>query len=264
VSDTDIRAWALAQGEQVGARGTISADMRARYEAANGGSELLSALEPTDDDFPGDFSDAGPPPADREVRPRTVAVPKTPRFRLGRGKPAAGKAKGRKKARVPIDDTIATVWRFMGSLARPLPATSRLLKIQAPVAGKILEPIVKDTIVDRVLQPITRTTEGAEAVAVLLGTPALVTAMQLNPAIIPFAMPALRELMMRMVKIAGPAMTDALKQEREFEESYGGSVDDVIAMLFAGMFEGTEAPEDEDAAVRKAQEAMEAAGAAAA
>jgi hypothetical protein len=256
MSDADIRTWLRDQGDtDVSVRGPISKADRARYELAHGFDE---AAGPADSDF--DVSEPGEPPPDKpepEKRPRNVAVPRKLPWQRHDKPP---KPKGAKRKRVALDDTIATGWRFLAGLAKPLPATSRLLKIQAPVAGTLLEPIVKDTIVDRILQPIARTTEGAEAVAVLLGTPALVTAIQLNPAIMPFALPALRELLIRMVKLTGPAMAQALKQEREFEAEFGGTVDDLIEMLFAGVFEG-DAPEDEDAEVRKVQEAMEAAAA---
>jgi hypothetical protein len=256
MSDKDVREWALANGRSVPARGPLSAEIRAEYAEQSGGN--TPELEPTDADFP-DFAEAAPPPPDTEVRPRTIAVPKKPRFGFGKQAPA-GKKKTPAKKRVPVDDTIATVWRFLGSLAKPLPATSRLMKFQAPAVGKILEPVVRDTVVDRLLQPIARTTEGAEAVAVLFGAPALVTAMQLQPQIIPFALPALRELLVRMVRVAGPAMAESLATERKFEAEYGGTVDDLIAMLFAGLFEEGAEPmtaEDEEAAIRRAQEAVE-------
>jgi hypothetical protein len=258
MSDSEIRAWLRDQGDNVSDRGPISTAARARYELAHGFRESDG---PGDADF--DVSEPGPPPDPEaaEARPRTIATPRTARLPWKRPGAARGRARAKHK-RVALDDTIATGWRFLAGLARPLPATSRLMKIQAPVAGKLLEPIVKDTIVDRVLQPLARTTEGAEALAVLIGTPALVTAIQLNPQIAPFAMPALRELLLRMVKLTGPAMAEALKQEREFEAEFGGTVDDLIVMLFAGVFEdGPPAPEDEDAEVRKVQEAMEAAAA---
>jgi hypothetical protein len=263
MSDADIRDWLRGQGEIVPDRGPLSKAAKSRYDLAHPGGPATPAAE--DDGFGEDeptqydLADPGPPPP-AEVRPRNVAVPKTPRMPWRRDK-ATGKAKAKPKhKRVPLDDTIATAWRFLGSLAKPLPATSRLIKIQAPVAGRLLEPIVRDTIVDRLLQPIARTTEGAEAVAVLIGPPAVITAMQLNPNIIPFAMPLLRELLMRMVRVAGPAMGEAMKQEREFEEQFGGSVDDLIALLLSEIVvpEGQSADQAEAEVVRRAQEAMSA------
>lgn len=256
MSDSEIRDWLRGQGEDVPVRGPIPKAARARYELAH-------PPEPTDDDFPDDvddISEPGPPPADPETRPRNITTPKAPRMPWRRGKtPARGKGKPRHK-RVPLDDTIATAWRFLGSLAKPLPATSRLLKIQAPVAGRILEPVLRDTIADRILQPIARTTEGAEAVAVLLVPPAVITAMQLNPSTIPFLMPVLRETLMRMIRIAGPAMAESLRQERAFEEQFGGSVDDMIALLLSEIVvaEGVSPEQAEEEVVRRAQEAMSA------
>jgi len=256
MSDSEIRAWLRDQGDNVSDRGPISTAARARYELAHGFRESDG---PDDADF--DVSEPGPPPDPEaaEAKPRTIATPRTARLPWKRPGAAKGRARARHK-RVPLDDTIATVWRGLAGLARPLPATSRLLKLQAPVAGVILEPVVRDTVVDRLLQPLARTTKGGEALAVLLGPPALVTAMQLNPQTIPFLMPALRELLLRMVKVAGPSMSEAMKIDRAFEEEFGGNVDDMIAMLFAGVFE--EAPamsaEEEEAAIRRAQEAMEA------
>jgi hypothetical protein len=254
MSDADIRTWLRDQGDtDVSVRGPISKADRARYELAHGFDE---AAGPGDSDF--DVSEPGEPPPDKpepEKRPRNVAVPrKLPWQRHDK----APKAKGAKRKRVALDDTIATGWRFLASLAKPLPATSRLLKIQAPVAGKILEPAIRDTFIDKILQPIARTTEGAEAVAVLLVPPAVVTAMQLNPQTIPFLMPVLRETLMRMIRIAGPAMAEAMQQEREFEAQFGGNVDDLIAMLLSELVvpEGESPEQAEEELVRKAQEAM--------
>jgi hypothetical protein len=263
---SDIREWLRSQGDSVPDRGPLSESAKARYRLAHGGP----AVAVVDEDEPGFGDDeptqyelaepAGPPPA-REVRPRHVATPKAARLPWRRDKPQGKpKAAAKTRKRVPLDDTIATAWRFLGSLAKPLPATSRLLKIQAPVAGKLLEPVVRDTIIDRVLQPFARTTEGAEAVAVLIGPPAVITAMQLNPNLIPLGLPLLRELLMRMVRIAGPAMGEAMKQEREFEQQFGGSVDDLIALLLSDLVvpEGQSEDQAEAEVVRRAQEAMSA------
>jgi len=54
-------------------------------------------------------------------------------------------------------------------------------------------------------------------------------------------------------------MAEAMKAEHEFEAEYGGTVDDLIGMLFAGVFEESEpmTAEDEEAAIRRAQEAVQ-------
>src|ERR1700735_278609 len=105
MSDKDVREWALANGRGVPRRGPLSAEIRADYAEQSGRD--VPELEPTDADFP-DLAEAAPPPADREVRPRTIAVPKKPRFGFGKQQQAGGKAKAKVKVkRVPVDDTIA-------------------------------------------------------------------------------------------------------------------------------------------------------------
>jgi hypothetical protein len=258
VSDTDIRKWALANGEKVSARGPISEDVRARYETAH--DDL--GPQPTDDDFPDDVSEPGPPPADvTEARPRAVAVQKRPRFSFGKDKAGAKKKPAHK--RVPVDDLIAGVWRGVAGFCRPLPATSRLLKIQAPVAGVILEDTVKGTVADRWMQPLARAQQSGTAMFALAGPPILVTALQLQPQSAPFIMPILRESMLAWVKVAGPKMEQALKREREFEEENGQSVDEMLAFILQDFNPDAQpmSPEQEDATVREMQENLQGAAA---
>lgn len=270
MTDAQIRDWAREQGLDVGDRGALPRSVRSAYTKAH---------EPAGDYPPGmsdaDF-DVTPPPEPPqengqaqddmgESRPRAVPAPRPRRPWQRKHKTARKK----KHPRVPIDDTIAVLWRGLAGFARPLPATSRLLKIQAPVAGIILEDVVRDTVVDRLLQPVARYSERAEAVAVLAGPPILVTAIQVNqmqriadpsrPDVTPFIMPALRELMLRMCKVAGPKMRQALAQEKEFEEEFGATVDDLIASLFDTVpaAEGQTAEQAEDEAVRRAQEVLQ-------
>jgi hypothetical protein len=266
MSDADIRAWARDNGWQIGDRGQLPKAIREAYSAAHGASNGNTPPDPPPDYDPGmtdaDFtvSEPGPPPAGdadpmAEKKPRTIKT-QSKGWRFGKKQPGTRRKRG---PRVPVDDLISTIWRGLAGMARPLPPTSRMLKIQAPVAGVLLEDVVKDTVVDRVLQPIARSTQGAEALAVLVGPPVLVTAMTLNPEAAPFLMPPLRELMLRMVKVAGPKMSEALKQEREFEDAYGGTVDQLIASLFADMPDQESpaaAAEAEEENVRAAQEAM--------
>jgi hypothetical protein len=152
---------------------------------------------------------------------------------------------------VPVDDLIAAVWRGLAGFARPMPPTSRLLKVQAPVAGIILEDTVKGTVVDRVLQPFARTSKSAEAIFALAGPPVLITAMQLQPDAAPLIAPLLRESLLMWGKIAGPKMEQAMKRESDFAENFG-PVDDLMAFLFAEP--GDAAAEDQ--AVRAQQESM--------
>jgi len=250
----EVRAWMRESGEEVGARGTISQSDRDRYEAAHApGPDYPQGM--TDADF--DTSEPGPPPADEiEKKPRNIATPKpAERFSSWRKAKAKSKPKGKAKPRVPVDDLIAGVWRGLAGFARPLPATSRLLKIQAPVAGVILEDTVRGTVVDKWMQPLARTTKGAEAMFALLGPPIMVTAIQLQPDSAPFILPVLRESMLTWCKVAGPRMAAAMKREIEFEAEFGSSVDELLAFLFADPGQTDATAEEEN--IRKAQQVIQ-------
>jgi hypothetical protein len=253
----DVRAWLRESGEEVSARGPLAQADIDRYEAAHAAGPDWDAAD--DANFGDEPSEAGPPPPEVEAerKPRTVATPK-PAARLGGWRKArTRKPKGKARPRVPVDDLIAGVWRGLAGFARPLPATSRLLKIQAPVAGVILEDTVKGTVVDHWLQPLARTTKGAEAVFALLGPPVLVTAIQLQPDSAPFILPVLRESMLMWCRVAGPKMADAMKREVEFEAEFGQNVDELLAFLFSD----PATAQSEEERVRKVQEAMQGAAA---
>lgn len=261
----EIRAWARANDLPCPERGGIPKSLRDQWEFA----QLEDALIGADDPELGGAAGAGqsapappPPAADAgtgERRPRNIAVPRRSRWGLP-ARPAKGKGKARGKARprVPVDDLIATLWRGAAGMLRPLPATSRMLKLQAPVAGAILEPMAKGTLADTILQPLARTTEGAEAIAALAGPPILVAMMELDPAKAPLCMPILRELMLRWCKLAGPKMAEAMARETEFEEQFGQTVDGILALLG----EQLEDQGAEDERVRQVQDAMQAGAAA--
>lgn len=223
-----IRAWARDVGLIVPPRGTLSDEVIRQYEAANGTGEA---------DAP-DSSSAGPPPADTiegERKPRQVGGGGRRRLALpGRGKDKpAGKSKGRAKPRVPVDKIISGAWGLLATLARPLPPTSRLLRLEAPVAGLILEDVIRGTVVDKMLQPLARAEEGGKALFALLGPPALVTAIALQPDYQVMLLPALRESLRTWIEVAGPKFTEAAARDAAFEEEYGQDIDAFIQMLFA-------------------------------
>jgi hypothetical protein len=222
-TDAEIRSWAKDSGLDVPARGAIPAHLREAWAAYHDNAEPL----------PGPLADEpgleGPP---ADTRPRNIRSARSAGagwpWKRG-GKPAKGKGRGRRTARVPVDDLIAGAWRAgAGWLDQVFPATAKMMKFQAPVAGLVLEEPVKDTLVDRMLQPIARSSQTGEVLAVLLGPPLLVAAIEQDPRRIPFVIPALRELLLRWHRIAGPKILLAAQRETEFEEQYGQDVDDFI------------------------------------
>lgn len=297
MADADVRAWAADRGMKVGARGVIPGEVREAYDAemaleareAGGwaGDEPAGPFPP-----PGDWaalravpagpdggaSDGGddppplPDPADMaEATPgtpprRAAGSPRRPRLGLPGRK--AGKPKGRakpKRPRVPVDHLISDVWRGLAGFAKPLPATSRLLTIQAPLAGLMLEEAVKNTVMDAVLQPFARTGKNAELVWAMVGAPAITTMIQLSPDQLPFLLPLLRSSLVSMVRIAGPRMAEALAEETAFEKEHGQTVDAMIVFLLNGVVVPDDMTQDQAEAetVRLLHEEMgQAAGAA--
>jgi hypothetical protein len=251
-TDSEIRAWARDQGLDVPVRGNVPGHLRDAYEAYHG--DLPPSADPLDDGQADDDESAAPPPPaerrQRERKPRTVKTPGTAGRLRSRW---AGKTTPKKKhPRVPVDDLIAGVWRAAAGFLTPLPATARVMKFQAPVAGLLLEDAVKDSAVDRLLQPLARAGKTGEAMFVLAGPPLMVAAIETDPRRAPFIMPVLRESLLRWCAVAGPKMTDAMKREREFEELYGQSVDEMMILLFG---DGqADVPDDER--VRQAQARM--------
>lgn len=252
----EIRDWAAGNGYEIGDKGRIPAAVKTAYYSQHGGAPVAGPDYP-----PGmgedDFTDEPPPPPGGPVPPDDDTGETRPRpassgasssraaWRSWKTK-AQGKGKARHaRARVPVDDTISGAWRLAARLARPVPPLQRTLRVQAPVAGMLLEDGVKGTAIDIVLQPLARFQAGGRTAAALAGPPVLVTAITLhcqrqalegqppNPLFMATAMEMLREALMLWMDVAGPKFDAALAREREFEERHGQSVDDLIAWLLS-------------------------------
>lgn len=239
------RAWLRDNGYNPNVKGALSGEQEAIYDAAH---PAPNGDVPGDEWFPDPdeslTGEAGPPPEDRETPPR-----RPPRTPPKRGWPwdRKGRRTGprRKHVRMPVDEVISGGWRLMARLARPVPPLERTLKVQSPVAGLLLEDVVKGTVVDVILQPLARFQRQGKAVAALAGPPLLVTAGSLHmqrqlqaglepsPVFMGFIHEALRESLMLWMDVAGPKFEEALKREREFEEHYGHDVDEFITWLFS-------------------------------
>lgn len=262
---SEVREWARAHDYDVSVKGAIPATIQAAYDAAHpSGNGTAAAAGPDypDDDFESAFADE-PEFAETAPKPLPKARGKSSpsgRGLFGRTKTGGAKPKAKVK-RVSTEDLLGSVWRGLAKMATPLPPLHRTLRVQAPVAGLLLEDAVKDTVVDPWLQPIARWAQGGKVVSALLGPPVLVTAISLhlqqsaaaerepNPLFMSVSTEALRGSLMTWMEVAGPKFEVALQREKDFTEKYGQSVDDFIQMLFA-------APADsaaEDEAIRRAQ-----------
>ena len=130
----------------------------------------------------------------------------------------------------------------------------RVLQMQAPVAGILVEDVAKGTIVDKILQPFARTGEDGERALALAGPPLLVAIMTRQPELYPVLRPVLKVAMMSWLEVAEPAMKKAQKRAEKLTEQYGDI--DLDAMLDA-IWEPVPAAgplsEAEEAAIRRAK-----------
>jgi hypothetical protein len=214
-------------------------------------------------DVPGEgdgLADTGETPP---RRPRSNGKPKTGGGRFWQRKKPAGKKKT--VPRVSTEDLLGSVWRGAAKLLTPLPPLQRTLRMQAPVAGSLLDDVVQGTIVDPLLQPLARLASQGKAVQALVGPPAFVAAImteqmravqherQPNPIYMAIATEGLRSSLMAWMDVAGPKFEEAMEREALFEEKYGKRVDDMIALIFSQPPDSEEAVQAEEDAIRRAQ-----------
>lgn len=241
----DIRVWAQQQGIDVSASGPIAADVKTRYYAYQEG---------TRPDVDGEPAEAGPDTGPREQAPAIKKEGMTERVRRRwdesqkKANPRAG-TRGRPRAkaahpRVSAERMIARGWSLLGDLAGTmLPATGRMMEIQAPIAGMLLDETVKDSFVDRLLQPAARAEQTVGVLGVLLGPVLAVAAIEVRPDQAPKVIKELRRQLMTWVEIAGPKLEAVMKREVEAEEKYGADVDTIIQDILSRIF----VPEDASA-----------------
>jgi hypothetical protein len=278
ITDDEIRQWATATGRQVGQKGRISKELRAEYERMAGDADDIlpegavpRVLHPAPSDDP------GPPekPARAETPPRRIATRRRAGWKFWEApKPSSGKGKTSSKPkypRIPVDRLIERGWDVLARMFQPvnLPV-SRVLAFQAPVAGVMLEDVVKGTIVDLVLQPIARAEAKLEVVGALAGPPAIVLALQL-PGNQPFnedgspnragavrhqvLMSALEESLMMWDEVTKSRMAD-VQEKVAANEARRKEVQTIIGMIFAPPEDVAQAAAAEEAAMANAREHM--------
>ncbi len=276
----DKRAWLRDQGYKVPEKGTLRAELEAAWAAAHPGANGDSEASPGPDYPDGMTGDefAEPEIPDEVFDELAEGAPRKPPAPRG-GMPARWrppwsrggqqrKGKGRKrKPRVSVEDVICGGWRIMARAARPVPPLQRTLRVQAPVAGLLLDDAVRGTLVDKMLQPIARAQVQGKVVAALAGPPVLVTVISMhlaqcqqagtdpNPVFMSAASEMLRESLIIWMDVAGPKFEAALARERAFEEHYGQDVDAFTSWLFAPPPDpgDDQAVAEEEAALRRAQ-----------
>lgn len=224
-TDADVRAWGRDQGIEMPPRGKLAPTWHEQFRAAHPELDDDDAGDAPPEDT-GETPPALPPAAEDtgETRPRD---PRPRRFALKK-KPA-----GRPRRRVSLEGFASAGWAALAGITAQsgLTPTSRVLALQAPVAGVIVEDALKGSMADRLLQPIARAADRGGSAAALLGPPVLVTALSMHPELAPRLVPVLRMCLRQWLMVAGPAMKRQQAKEEKAAESMGiaaGEVDSLV------------------------------------
>lgn len=285
-TSTEVREWARHNGHDVPDRGKLPARLADAWNAAHPGDPYqpeprgpVNGVAPDypDDDFESAFAvlpaDPGPPQDTGEVAPKRPPKASSSRRssstglgRLFGSGPRDSKAK--RKPRVSTEGLLGALWRGLAGMAAPLPPLQRTLKVQAPVAGAILDDAVKGTIIDPLLQPLARLADVGKAGSALIGPPVFVTAITLyglrcaeagtepNPLVWQGLDEGLTASLSAWFEVSGPKFEEALKREKEFEEKHGQTIASMKEWLFSAppMSDAEKLAEEDQ--VRRAQGVM--------
>lgn len=249
---SEMRKALRQAGEDVPDRGRLNAEHIARYEELTDQQEAPWDVADDDPDGLLDTEELEPSvPMVPEQAPRTARSARAARRSRPIGerllgprppKPKAAKGAGKAAKRISVDHLIARTWEGMARFAAPLSLpVSKCLQVQSPVAGMILEDIVRGTVVDKALQPIARAEEKAEKVLALVAPPVLVMAIEQSRFLPPQQMmmrqallvPMLKESLRIWIQVAGPKVEEAARREADYQERFGNTIDEMMAMFFA-------------------------------
>src|SRR4051812_19172359 len=156
----DIREWGRQNGFDVTDDKALPRGLRSAYQKRDD-TDVITRIVPDEEEGTRVLIEDGPEPVSTERPPaiRHPSVVQRARSLVGKKVDDAPKVRSHHPRR-SVDRIIERVWEGMARLVQPvnLPV-ARVMAVQAPVAGLLLEDIVKGTVVDRVLQPIVRVEE---------------------------------------------------------------------------------------------------------
>jgi hypothetical protein len=233
-TDADVRAWGRDQGIEMPTRGKLAPAWHEQFreahpeladddepETGDAGEQLPALASPADDDDTGETRPRDPRGAPRFGRTKRAPKAKTPR------------------RRVSLEGFAAAGWAGLAGLTMHagLGPTGRVLAMQAPVAGVIVEDSIKGTLADKVLQPIARAADSGGNLAALLGPPVLVTLMTMQPDLTPRLLPVLRMCLKQWLMTAGPALKKQQQKESRAAEALGLDPADDLSSTIDGMLQ---------------------------
>lgn len=222
----NIREWGRTNGFEVPEEGRLPPGLRSAFDARIRDDETAV--------------DAAPEVTDNDERPPALVKPTTVervRGMAARAKAANAPVRGARsskarKPRVSTEKALSWLWSGAASLANSFnPAVSRVMSMQAPMAGMILEDKVKNTIADKVLQPIARGLDSGNTAMALIGPPLFIQALTMRPERAPQIVPMLRASLRSWVVVAGSKIEAQVEEDKEFEEKYGKKIDEMLEYI---------------------------------
>jgi hypothetical protein len=212
-----IREWAGLNGFDCPPKGRIPVDVREAYNKANNIVHVPKTSNRVAETAP-------------KYEPQTVSGKVKGFFNKSSSKAVRTK---KSHPRVSVADLITGAWWLISKAAEPIsPPMAKMLAMEAPIAGMMLDETVKGSVVDKVLQPLARTEESSKAFAALITPPLLVGVIDKNPSMANNLLPILRKSLQWHVELAGPMVAEKMQREQEFEAQYGQQVDAMIMLVF--------------------------------
>lgn len=152
------------------------------------------------------------------------------------------------RKRVDASDVWTFFWRFAGHRLEKSEmdiVVGRCLVYQAPVAGAVLEELTKDTLIDKLIQPLARKSAELETAAALFMLPSLLGMLERKPHMAPVLVPMISDA----IEIHLHAMVPIVKEERKkkaqradaLRELYPDAPEgtDPVELVLSEMFAGT-------------------------
>lgn len=252
-TDAEVRTWAREQGIEVPARGKLNPSFHEQWRGAHPelDDEQLDDEQLVDDERQEHDDERAPvlrvvEEPTGETPPRS---PRPPKFSLFKRAAAASHSKAPKR-RVSLETVCAGGWSILAAAAAQAGhgPTSRVLAMQSPVAGVILEESLKGSVADRILQPLARSAATGSKVGALLGPPVLVSLLSAKPELAPQVLPVLRLALRQWVLVAGPALKAQERKHAKAMEALGIEEDGSLELMIETMIEGIFAGDDDEPA----------------
>lgn len=228
-----IREWAAEQGIEINAKGPVPRAVKERFWEANPDERPDPEVEVDEVVDTGD--PGGQPPAVTSEEPPTGKRRSWFTQRGTQRKPRTPRQVKVIRGRASTEKLWKNGWRGLSQAAGvagfvPL---ARVLELQAPVAGALLDKEVRGTALDRVLQPFARMAEKADTLGAIVGLPLMVTAVSVKPELYGVLQEPMLDALVSWMAIAGPEMKRQQEKMERATEQLGYDPRELLNAIFA-------------------------------